>query len=250
MNPQISPDGKLIAFDSNRSGNSEIWICDRDGSSPLQLTSFGVPSTGAPRWSPDSHHIVFDSGVSGHGELYVVSANGGQPQRLATGTPNAGSPFWSADGRWIYFGTDRPDAVWKVPAGGGVAVRLTKEGTHYPQESADGNRVFYVVEGERNELWSVSVNGAGERREEGMPTFESPVSWTPAQNGIYFVDGPPFHLSVNYFDFAARHVDKILELHGVNVACCGIAVSRNNDTLLLSGIDHLESDIMLVENFR
>jgi Tol biopolymer transport system component len=96
VNAQISPDGKLIAFESNRSGNSEIWICDRDGPSPLQLTSFGGPSTGTPRWSPDSRHIVFDSGVSGHGELYVVSANGGQLQRLATGTPNAVSPFWSA----------------------------------------------------------------------------------------------------------------------------------------------------------
>ena len=248
-NPRISPDGKLIAFDSNRSGNFEIWICDRDGSSPLQLTSFGGPPTGTPRWSPDSHQIVFESGVSGHSELYVVSANGGPPQRLATGTPNAVSPFWSAEGRWIYFGTARPDAVWKIPAGGGVAVRLTKEGTHYPQESADGKRVFYVLGGERYELWSVSVNGADEHREDGMPSFVSETSWTPAQNGIYFIDGPPSHLSVNYFDFAARHV-KVWELHSMTLVCCGIAVSRNNETLLFTGIDHLESDIMLVEGFQ
>jgi Tol biopolymer transport system component/DNA-binding winged helix-turn-helix (wHTH) protein len=246
-NPRISPDGKLIAFDSNRSGNSEIWICDRDGSNPLQLTSFGGPPTGTPRWSPDSRRIVFESGASGHSELYVVSANGGRPQRLETGTPNAVSPFWSADGRWIYFATKGPEAVWKVPAEGGVAVRLTKEGA-YPQESADGKRVFYVVGGERKELWSVSVNGGDERREEGMPTLEYEMSWAPAQNGIYFVDGPPSHLSVNYFDFAARRV-KVWELHSM-IVCCGIAVSRNDDTLLFSGIDHLESDIMLVEGFQ
>ena len=249
MNPQISPDGKLIAFDSNRSGDSEIWICDRDGSSPLQLTSFGGPPTGLARWSPDSRRIVFESGVSGHGGLYIMSANGGRPQRLATGTPNAVSPFWSADGSWIYFNTERPDAVWKVPAEGGVAVRLTKEGRSYPQESADGKRVFYVVGAERKELWSVSVNGGDEHREEGVPSFEDGESWTSAQNGIYFVGGPPFHPSLNYFDFAARHV-KVWELHSVIMVCCGIAVSRNNDTLLFSGIDHAESDIMLVEGFQ
>jgi hypothetical protein len=74
------------------------------------------------------------------------------------------------------------------------------------------------------------------------------MSWAPAQNGIYFVDGPPSHLSVNYFDFAARRV-KVWELHSM-IVCCGIAVSRNDDTLLFSGIDHLESDIMLVEGFQ
>ena len=88
----------------------------------------------------------------------------------------------------------------------------------------------------------MSVNGGREHREEGMPTFESRRSWTPAQNEIYFVDGPPFHLSVNYFNFAAWHVDKILELHGVNVVCCRIAVSRNNEP----GIRHSHPKRLLV----
>src|SRR5262249_13878001 len=39
--PQFSPDGKRIAFGSDRSGNSEIWRCERDGSNPVPLTSFG-----------------------------------------------------------------------------------------------------------------------------------------------------------------------------------------------------------------
>jgi len=54
---------------------------------------------------------------------------------------------------------------------------------------------------------------------------------------------------VNCIDFATRHV-KVWELHSMTFVCCGIAVSRNNDTLLFTGIDHLESDIMLAEGFQ
>jgi Tol biopolymer transport system component/DNA-binding winged helix-turn-helix (wHTH) protein len=53
----VSPDGKHIAFQSWRSGNPEVWVCDRDASNPVQLTSFGGPSMGEPRWSPDGRVI-------------------------------------------------------------------------------------------------------------------------------------------------------------------------------------------------
>jgi len=46
---QFSPDGKRIVFDSSRSGSDEIWVCDTDGSHAVQLTSFGIGNSGAPR---------------------------------------------------------------------------------------------------------------------------------------------------------------------------------------------------------
>jgi len=248
-NPRISPDGKLIAFDSNRSGNYEVWVCDRDGSKPVQLSFFGGPPTGNPRWSPDSRQIVFNSQVSGRTEIYVVAVDGGRPHHVATGTPNAVSPFWSSDARWIYFYTEAPNGVWKIPAEGGAAVRLTKDGT-YPQESMDGKRLFYVAGSERDELWSVSADGGDEHREEGIPKFQNPHSWIPTQNGIYFVDGPPSQHSIKHFNFSDRRIETISDVPGITFICCAIAVSADNGVLLFSGLDHLESDIMLVENFR
>jgi len=104
----------------------EIWVADRDGSNPVKLTSLGA-RTGTPRWSPDSKQLVFDSLASGHSELFTVSSSGGVPRKIETGTGNASSPFWSSDGHTIYFSTEHPLAIWKVPVSGGSAVQVTKE---------------------------------------------------------------------------------------------------------------------------
>ena len=66
MSRTYSPDGKKIAFNSNRSGSMEIWVCDSDGSHPEKLTSFGGPETIRPSWSPDGQQIVFYSDARGH----------------------------------------------------------------------------------------------------------------------------------------------------------------------------------------
>ena len=75
---------------------------------------------------------------------YVIDADEGPPRRVQTGTPAASVPSWSHDGRWIYFsvGENKTNGIWKVPAEGGTAIRLTADGGYLPQESFDGSRVF------------------------------------------------------------------------------------------------------------
>lgn len=78
----ISPDGTRIAFYSDRTGSQEIWVCDADGSNPIQLTSFGIQVTGTPRWSPDGKLIAFDSRIGGESNIYLVDPQGGVPRKL------------------------------------------------------------------------------------------------------------------------------------------------------------------------
>ena len=132
---------------------------------------------------------------------------------------------------------------------GGGAVRLSGGGNDRfgPQESADGARVFFgkLVSG-HEQVWSVSANGGDERSVQGMP---ADVSWAPAPGGMYFIQGAPRHFSVNHFDLASQRVARIGDLPGL-FAQWGPSVSADGQTFLVSGTEHVEGDIILVDGFR
>ena len=253
--PSISPDGDRIAFESSRSGHGEIWVCNSDGSNPVQLTFFGGPLTGTPRWSPDSQRIVFDSREAGHPELYVATPDRGRAQKLPTGTPDASEPFWSADGRWIYFSSERPPGIWKVLAGGGTATRLTNHEGFLPRESPDGTRVFYSRFMNRSlhgfELWSASVNGGDERSVAGMPPLSWPDQWTPSPSGLYFLNTEVTPPTINLFEPASRRIRSVAQLQGeVKDYGAGLSLSRDGHILMYAESDQRAADIVMVEGFR
>lgn len=81
----------------------EIWICNEDGSNPVQLTSFGNAWEGSPAWSPDGQQIVFDCNAAGNWDVYKINATGGKPIRSTTSSAADMKPVWSRDGKWIYY---------------------------------------------------------------------------------------------------------------------------------------------------
>ncbi len=115
--PRYSPDGSRIAFASDRSGSHEIWVCDRNGSNALPVTSFGGPYTADPFWSPDGHWIAFGSRTQGRPAVFVVRPGGGAPKRLSGAEIDAGVAGWSRDGKWIYCSM-APPAARVVGSGG------------------------------------------------------------------------------------------------------------------------------------
>ena len=246
--PQYSPDGKRIAFASNRSGSHEIWLCDAGGSNALKLTSFGGPYVAAPAWSPDGRRIAFDARPGGISEIHIVSADGGKPERLR-GTQNThGAPSWSRDGKWIYFFSDRSgkDQLWKAPADGGDPVQITKQGGAYGVESPDAKFIYYLRswDGATTELWRVPAEGGEEIR-----IIESvcPQYFAVAERGIYFFSGWK-RPSVQCFNFATRKIETVAKVEGT--IAYGFSVSPDSRWLLYAAYANDQSDLMLVENFR
>ena len=96
--PTWSPDGRMIAYSSDRSGNVDLWVQPVDGGNPVQVTT-GSAFDVQPDWSPDGRHLAFRTGSEGGG-IVVVPALGGNEQRVS----DFGEfPQWSPDSRQILF---------------------------------------------------------------------------------------------------------------------------------------------------
>jgi Tol biopolymer transport system component len=249
-NPQISPDGKKVAFTSNRSGTDEIWTCDHDGSNQVQLTSFGKGHAGSPRWSPDSRWVVFDSdSVDGQWEVYIVDANGGRPRRLTSHPSLDAVPSWSRDSKWIYFGSNRSGSyqVWKVPSSGGEPSQLTQHGGFVPLASSDGKFVFYMKGYEDRRIWRIPSQGGEEVKVLG-PIFAR--NYDVGKDGIYFIPEPDSSKSsaVRFLSFATGEIKSIASIE--NPWLNYLTVSPDGRWILCPKLDLEGSDLMLVENFR
>jgi Tol biopolymer transport system component/predicted Ser/Thr protein kinase len=249
--PEFSPDGKRIAFASDRSGGYEIWLCNSDGSNPVKLTAFGGPLTVGQRWSPDGEHLVFFSDAEGQYEIYVISANGGKPQRLTSDPANDLVPSWSRDGKWIYFASNRSGEhqVWKMPAHGGAAVQVTRKGGSMPVESPDGRVLYYKKRGEDTlGLWKVPVKGGEESQV--LESFSGGSEFAVVDEGIYFNPRPDSagHYSIQFFSFASKKTRVVATLE--KPVFHGFTVSPDGRWILYSQIDQQGKDLMLVENFH
>jgi Tol biopolymer transport system component len=256
--PQFSPDGKKIAFVSNRSGTWELWLCDGEGSNLARLTSMGGPAVIGPRWSPDGRRLVFfaATGVSGQYQSYLIDAEGGLPQRLSRDDRQLEAlPSWSRDGHLIYFVSGRSGSlqIWKAPVDGGAPAQITRGGGAEALESPDGRLLYYTKVPETGPgLWSVPIAGGEETRVLDSVRFGY---WALVSNGIYFIDfSAPGDLPrpVKFFSFQDRQVKQIGTVEK-SVAWNnnkGLAVSPDSHWLLYSSLESTEADLMLLDNFR
>jgi imidazolonepropionase-like amidohydrolase/Tol biopolymer transport system component len=112
--PRYSPDGRHIAFTSDRGGGDNIWIVDRDGSNARAVTEEDFRLLNSPAWTPDGEYVAarkhFTSTRSaGAGEIWLYHRSGGGGVQM-TERPNdqkdLGEPAFSPDGRYLYYSQD------------------------------------------------------------------------------------------------------------------------------------------------
>jgi Tol biopolymer transport system component len=248
-NPQYSPDGKRIVFESTRSGVQAIWVSESDGSNAVVLFSGSGRACGNPRWSPDGQRIAFDFNREGNFNIYVIRASGGKPIRLTTDSADDMAPSWSRDGKWVYFAskrTGRPE-LWKVPSDGGQDIQVTRNGGGPAFESTDGKFIYYLKGDYSGALWKRPVSGGEESQV--LPSVLN-RAYSLVDDGIYFIPEPGADgkYLIQFLNFATGKAKTVVQMSRVPVQ--GISVSPDGHSILYTQSDESGGDLMLVENFR
>jgi Tol biopolymer transport system component len=187
--PLFSPDGRYLAFRSNRGGRAEIWLADSDGANPRQLTHLSAYVTGYPHWSSDGQFIVFHARFLGEAQLYIARVADGATRQVTRSKPGFQTPSWSRDGRTLYSNAlaNGETFIYSVPAEGGVPKPLW-EGAD-AVEVPGRNLLIYDKE-DKGGIYARSLSGDATKNPERLLVADFYAPWGGFQafeDGVYYV---------------------------------------------------------------
>ncbi len=247
--PQYSPDGRRIAFRSDRSGEEQIWVCNADGGNPVQVTfRSGRPSV--PRWSPDGRKLVFNDAATT--EMYVAEEEGGRWMVRPFGARGV-HPVFSPDGQFIFAAA--AGSILRFPAGGGQGEIVTPIRGLSLDVSPDGRFVYFVREPADTTLSRVYVRtGEVERVLSGLVPYCTSC-WALSDAGIYYLGvrpKAPAQQSIFFMDWKTRAVRLVADypepILPIGIGPFSLAPDRRS--MLVVRLDPSNADVMCADGFR
>ena len=179
-----------IVFQSNRDGDSEIFIIDVDGSNLQQLTNNSWDDE-FPAVSSDDDRIVFQSKRDGNWEIYVMDIDGRNQTRVTNNNSWDRLPTWSPDGQQIAFLSDRGGqfAVYVMDADGQNVHQVANTGKRDGHVSwSTSNQLVFNTGGDRSRFWYVVVSDAdGGNLQSLTDNGNWSPEWSPDGRSIVFV---------------------------------------------------------------
>jgi TolB protein len=217
-NPDWSPDGSKLVFESTREGKFALYVIQADGAGLRKLTS-GEANDEQPRWSPDGRRIVFISQRDGRLQLYMMDADGSHQRRLINSDEIDYEPAFSPKGDWVAFISRHEQVavvhdIYAVRADGAGRVRLSDQSANDtdPRWSPDGKKILFVRsaiirkyyremskeerEAMKNsqEVFIMNRDGSRVRNLTNSKARDCCASWSGDGKTIYFIserDGAP-----------------------------------------------------------
>jgi TolB protein len=186
--PAWSPDGREIAFVSERDGDREVYVMNADGSAQRRLTR-NPGRDFAPVWSPDGRRVAFES----NWQVHVMNADGGGQRRLSRNGARNFAPSWSPDGQRIAFerrvGRERYGSCSRCGRASSFQVYvINADGTEERLLARDAAQPFWSPDGQKiaferqSDIYVMDADGTGQRNlTRGAGRRESQPVWSPTQ---------------------------------------------------------------------
>jgi Tol biopolymer transport system component/DNA-binding winged helix-turn-helix (wHTH) protein len=191
--PSVSPDGRRVAFISDRTGRCRVWVMDIDGGNQTPLND---EVRDRPRWSPDGRWLVYTAPESAP-VLWKIPAAGGEPVRLTDIA--ARNPAVSPDGRLVSFehwdSESARRSLMVVPLEGGGPTRVLELGVTADlwasQWTPDGSALRFIDErGGVSNIWRQALaGGAPQRLTDIQSGFLSDFVWSPRDERLIYASG-------------------------------------------------------------
>lgn len=237
--PDWSPDGTRLVFQSNRTGSSQIYVMNSDGSNVLRLTTHSANDAG-PHFSPDGSKITFDSDRDGNSEVYIMNSDGTGQTRLTTNPMDDGHPNWSLDGSRIIFDSSRdtpnPKADWwdqyhdlySMKVDGTDLRKITNCQTvcTYGSWSPDGKRIAYrkvintpgfyddknlTLSTTNSEVFIANSDGSNELNLSKSAAYDAWPSWSPDGSKILFGSNRAAVTQVYVVNVDGSHLTRLID---------------------------------------
>lgn len=226
MQPRFSPDGKKIAFTSDRGGGDNLWIMNRDGSDKRQVTKEKFRLVTAPDWSADGQYLIgrkhFTTSRSlGTGEIWMYHLGGGDGVKLVK-RPNEsyqkelGEPVFAPGGKSIYYAHNTTPgdtfiyaqdangeifAIERFDIASGETTRIAggAGGAVRPAPSPDGKLLAFVKrEREKSKLYVMDLATGAQRKIYDALDLDMQEAW--AVHGVYpMMDWTPDSKSIVFW---------------------------------------------------
>ncbi len=212
--PAFSASGDLIAFSSNRDGDFDIYLMEKDGSNIVRVTD-NTHNDYWPSWLGDSL-IIFDSNMNGNEEIYSIRVNGTGLNRLTFDTAAYDGVANVSKNGWIAFDSNRqPDRladVWIMNIDGSDQKALTaqKESNGHPSLSPEGDRLLFKIKisEQVQQIFELHLATGTIEQITHTPVVSYHPSYSPDGKNIVFASNEDGDFEIYTFNRATSKLEK------------------------------------------
>ncbi len=169
--PSWSPDGKLVAYSTDGSGEQQIAVRPSAGGAERVLTHFPTGFFYTPLWSPDGGRLAF---ADNDHRLWIAGLDGAPPRQVAQDPyREIHDQSWSPDGRWLAYSLLRPNQqrglyLYDVAAGRATLVSRPDDNDQSPSFSPDGKSLYFLSTRHQNPTFSESEFNVATLKQSGI----------------------------------------------------------------------------------